>query len=71
MIRVDDNWVILVDAQNYTPVRDPHRTKQVLLDDGTEKTEHVYGKPLGYYTTLAGAQETVEKFEKIMEGIKE
>ena len=98
MIRVDDNWVILVDAQNYTPVRDPHRTKQVLLEDGTEKTEHVYGKPLGFYTTLAGAvkaiaraeyknslsgretplheaiktmQETVDRFEKIMEGIKE
>lgn len=98
MIRVDDNWVILVDAQNYTPVRDPHRTKQVLLEDGTEKTEHVYGKPLGFYATLAGAvkaiaraeyknslsgretplneaikimQETVDRFEKILEEIPE
>ena len=98
MIRVNEDWVIMVDSLNYTPVRDLHRTKKVYQEDGTEKIEPVYGKTIGYYTDLAGAvkaiaraeykdalsgretplneavktmQETVDRFEKILEGIKE
>lgn len=98
MIRVNEEWVIMVDSLNYTPVRDLHRTKKVYQEDGTEKIEPIYGKPLGFYTSLAGAvkavareeykrglhgretplneavklmQETLERFERILEGIKE
>lgn len=98
MIRVNEDWVIMVDSLNYTPVRDLHRTKKVYQEDGTEKIEPIYGRPLGYYTDLAGAvkaiaraeyknglsgretplneavkqmQETLDRFEKILEGIKE
>ena len=98
MIRVNMNWVIMVDQYNYTPVKDLHRTKTVVQDDVTEKTEHVYGRPVGHYTTLKEAvkavaraeyknslsgretplneavklmQETLDRFEKILEGIKE
>ena len=98
MIRVNEDWVIMVDSLNYTPMRDLHRTKKVYQEDGTEKLEPAYGKPLGFYTSLAGAvkaiaradykealsgretplneavklmQETVDRFEKILEGIKE
>lgn len=98
MIRVNDNWVISVDPMNYAPMKDLHRTKKEQQKDGTEIIIPVYGKPLGYYTSLAGAvkaiaradykealsgretplneaikimQETVDRFERILEGIKE
>ena len=98
MIRVNDDWVIMVDQYNYTPVKDLHRTKVIVQDDGTEKIEQVYGRPIGHYTSLKGAvkaiaraeyknslsgretplneaiklmEETVNRFEKILEGIKE
>lgn len=98
IIRVNEDWVIAVDPLNYTPMKDYHREILVKQKDGTEKLEPAYGKPLGFYTSLAGAvkaiaradykealsgretplneavklmQETLDRFEKILEGIKE
>lgn len=98
MIRVNDDWVISVDPMNYKPMKDMHRTKKEKQEDGTEKIVPEYGKPLGYYTSLARAvkaiarieyknaltgeetalhdaiklmDETLTRFEKILEGIRE
>ena len=46
MIRVNDDYVILVDPLNYTPCRDPHSVDK--------KGNPVY-KSIGYYSTLEQA----------------
>jgi hypothetical protein len=98
MIRVNDDWVIMVDPLNYMPAKDMHRKKQVKQKDGTYTTEPDYKTGYGYYTSLKGAvrriaqeeykkaltgqetalndaiilmDETVTRFERILEGIKE
>ena len=98
MIRVNEDWVILVDQYSYTAVRDTHRTRKQYQEDGTEKIVPAYGRPIGYYTRLTDAvkaiakaeyrrglsgrettlneaiklmEETIGRFEKILEGIKE
>lgn len=63
MIRVNDDWVIMVDSMNYTPLRDLHRTRKAYQEDGTEKIEPIYGKPLGFYTSLAGAVKAIARAE--------
>ena len=98
MIRVNDDWVIMVDTLYYMPAKDLHRKKQVKQKDGTYTTEPDYKTGYGYYTSLKGAirriaqeeykkaltgqetalndaiilmDETVTRFERILEGIKE
>lgn len=63
MIRVNDDWVIMVDSMNYTPLRDLHRTRKAYQEDGTEKLEPAYGRPIGYYTDLAGAVKAIARAE--------
>ena len=98
MIRVNEDWVIIVDALNYQPMKDLHRTKAVKQKDGTVKEEADYKGGYGYYFSLKGAvraiarteyknaiagrettlneaiklmDETVTRFERILEGIAE
>lgn len=98
MIRVNEDWVILVEPMNYMPAKDMHRTKQVKQKDGTYTVEPDYKTGYGYYTSLKGAvdriarieykkelmgrettlsdaiklmDDTIARFEKILEGIKE
>ena len=98
MIRVNENWVIMVDDLNYQPMRDMHRMTAVKQKDGTTKQEPYYKAGYGYFTSLKGAvkaiarieyknalqgqetalyeaikmmDETVTRFEKILEGIRE
>ena len=98
MIRVNEDWVIIVDALNYQPMKDLHRTKAVKQKDGTVKEEADYKGGYGYYFSLKGAvraiarteyknaiagrettlneaiklmDETVTRFERILEGIRE
>ena len=98
IIRVTEDWIIVVDPLNYTPMKDHHREILVKQKDGTEKLEPAYGKPLGFYTSLAGAvkaiaraeyknaikgqemplseaiklmEQTIDRFEKILEGVEE
>lgn len=98
MIRVNENWVIMVDELNYQPMRDMHRMKTVKQKDGTTTDEPYYKAGYGYFTSLNGAvkaivrieyknalqgqetalyeaikmmDETVTRFEKILEGIRE
>lgn len=98
MIRVNENWVIMVDDLNYQPMRDMHRVKTVKQKDGTMTEEPYYKGGYGYYTSLKDAVraiarieyknaltgqetalndaiklmcETMTRFEKILEGIRE
>ena len=98
MIRVNDDWVVMVDALNYQPMRDMHRTKPVKQKDGTVKEEADYKGGYGYFSSLKGAvrqiarieyknaiagretplneaikllDETLTRFERILEGIGE
>lgn len=52
MIRVNDDYVILVDTLNYTPCRDIRKTDK--------KGNPIY-KNLGYYTTLEYALKRIIK----------
>lgn len=52
MIRVNENWVIMVDELNYQPMRDMHRMKTVKQKDGTTTDEPYYKGGYGYYTSL-------------------
>lgn len=51
MIRINDDYGILVDDCNYTVVRDLHRMDRRKNRDGTY-TEYPAYKDLGYYSTL-------------------
>lgn len=98
MIRVNEDWVIMVDDLNYQPMRDMHRMTTVKQKDGSTKQEPYYKAGYGYFTSLKGAvkaivrieyknalqgretalheaiklmDETVTRFEKILEEIRE
>ena len=98
MIRVNEDWVIMVDDLNYQPMRDMHRMTTVKQKDGSTKQEPYYKAGYGYFQSLKGAVraiaqieyknalrgqetpldeairlmgETIDRFERILRGIKE
>ena len=63
MIRVNEDWVIIVDALNYQPMKDLHRTKAVKQKDGTVKEEADYKAGYGYFSSLKGAVRAIARIE--------
>jgi hypothetical protein len=55
MIRVNEDWVIMVDSLNYMPCKDLHRTKPLKQKDGGFVDVDEYSNPIGYYSTLSAA----------------
>lgn len=55
MIRVNEDWVINVDALNYMPCKDLHRTKPLKQKDGGLVDVDDYSNPIGYFSTLSSA----------------
>ena len=55
MIRVNEDWVIMVDSLNYMPCKDLHRKKKEKCKDGTYTEVDDYGNPIGYFSTLSSA----------------
>ena len=63
MIRVNEDWVIMVDDLNYQPMRDMHRMKTVKQKDGTTTDEPYYKGGYGYYTSLKDAVRAIARIE--------
>lgn len=55
MIRVNEDWVIMVDSLNYMPCKDMHRKRKEKCKDGTYAEVDDYSNPIGYYSTLSAA----------------
>lgn len=63
MIRVNEDWVIMVDSLNYMPCKDLHRTKTVKQKDGTFVDVDEYSNPIGFFSTLSGALKGIMQYE--------
>lgn len=64
MIRVNDDWVILIsDPMNYQPARDMHMKHTVKKKDGTEIEELYYKAGYGYFSSLKGAVREIARVE--------
>lgn len=63
MIRVNEDWIINVDALNYMPCKDLHRTKAVKQKDGGFVDVDDYSNPIGYYSTLSSALKGIMQYE--------
>lgn len=55
MIRVNEDWVIMVDSLNYMPCKDMHRKRKEKCKDGTYAEVDDYSNPIGYFSTLSSA----------------
>lgn len=65
MIRVNDDWVILMssDQMSYQPARDMHMKHTVKKKDGTEAEEPYYKAGYGYFSSLKGAVREIARVE--------
>ena len=63
MIRVNDDWVILVEPTCYSPAKDMHRLKKVKKDSG-EIVEVPDYKPINkYFVDIKGAVRAIANYE--------
>ena len=63
MIRVNDDWVIMVDPYCYVPHKDMHRTRMDKQKDGTYAEVHDYKSIGRYFADIRGAVEGIARYE--------